>query len=232
MKTRLNKYLSECGVASRRKSEELIRDGRITINNKVVSDLSTEVDDSDSVKFDGEPVRPERKVYILLNKPKGFVTTTDDEKNRKTVVDLIKTNKAVFPVGRLDYDTTGVLILTNDGDFANSITHPSNKITREYFAELDKSLTKEDRLRLEKGITLDRRKSKFKKVQFPKKNDFKNVLIEVNEGRYHFVKRMFGALGYNVQNLHRTKFGHFTVDKLPVGKSRKIGFSEINKYKK
>lgn len=229
-KTRLNKYLSECGVASRRKSEEFIKQGRITINGKVISDFSFEVTEDDLVKFDGEVVRPEKKVYFILNKPKGFVTTTSDDKRRKTVLDLIKTDKAIFPVGRLDYDTTGVLLLTNDGDFANIITHPTNKITREYIAELDRGLTKEDRLKLQKGISLDRRKSKFSKIFFPRKNNFKIVGVEVFEGRNHFVKRMFDSLGYSVINLHRTKFGHFTVDKIPVGKNRKIAYSEIQKY--
>lgn len=229
-KTRLNKYLSECGVASRRKSEEFIKQERITINGRVVSDFSYEVTEDDLVKFDGEVVRPEKKVYFILNKPKGFITTTADEKKRKTVIDLINTDKTIFPVGRLDYDTTGVLLLTNDGDFANVITHPTNKITREYIAELDRALTKEDRLKYQKGINVDRRKSKFSKIFFPRKNNFKIVGVEVFEGRNHFVKRMFDSLGYSVINLHRTKFGHFTVDKIPVGKNRKIAYSEIQKY--
>lgn len=230
-KVRLNKFLSECGIASRRKSEEFIKEGRITINGKVVNDYSYEVyADEDEVLFDGERVRPEKKVYYLLNKPKGFITSTSDDKRRKTVVDLIKTDKAIFPVGRLDYDTTGVLLLTNDGDFANQITHPSKHVTREYIAGLDKDLTKEHKQRLLKGISLDRRKSVFKRIYYPRKNNFKIVGVEVEEGRNHFVKRMFNSLGYEVKTLERIRFGKFDVNNLPLGKSRKLSYTEIQKY--
>lgn len=230
-KVRLNKYLSECGIASRRKSEEFIKEGRISINGKTVTDYSYEVyEDIDEVLFDGERVRPEKKVYYLLNKPKGFITSTADEKKRRTVLDLIKTDKSIFPVGRLDYDTTGVLLLTNDGDFANALTHPSKNISREYIAGLDKELSKEHRERLLKGITLDKRKSKFAKVYFPIKKNFKMVAVEVLEGRNHFVKRMFNSLGYEVKSLHRVRFGEFTVNNLPVGKSRKLSYTKIRKY--
>ena len=161
MKARLNKFLSESGVASRRKSEEFILEGRVTVNGKTVTELSFIVDEeNDIVKVDGERLKPEKKVYFVLNKPKGYVTTTDDDKNRKTVTELVKSNQKIFPVGRLDYDTTGVLILTNDGDFTNFITHPSNRVPREYYVTLNKELREEDRQKLMKGITLDRRKSK------------------------------------------------------------------------
>jgi len=230
-KIRLNKFLSECGIASRRKSEELIKDGRVSVNGKIVTDFAYEVLlESDDVRVDGEKVKPEQKIYFLLNKPKGFITSTKDEKGRNTVINLIKTNKTIFPVGRLDYDTTGVLLLTNDGDFANALTHPSKKIIREYIAGLDKELTKEHRERLLKGITLDRRKSIFKRIYFPKKKNYKVVGVEVLEGRNHFVKRMFNSLGYEVKSLERVKFGEFTVDDLPVGKSRKLSYTEIRKH--
>lgn len=132
MKIRLNKYLSECGIASRRKSEELIKEGRITVNNKTITELFYTVDEKDIVAFDGEIIRAEKKIYFLLNKPKGYITTTSDEKGRKKVTDLINCKQKIFPVGRLDYDTTGVLLLTNDGDFSNFLTHPKNKIPRVY----------------------------------------------------------------------------------------------------
>ena len=232
MKIRLNKFLSEAGVASRRKSEELIKEGRITINDKVITSLSTVVNPlEDKVKLDGELLRRERKEYFLLNKPKGVVTTTQDEKNRKNVVDLIKTNKNIFPVGRLDYNTTGVLLLTNDGDFANFLTHPSNKIEREYLAHLDKDLTENDQEILVKGIILDRRKSRFGKVQIL--NNASWVRVTTVEGRNHFVKRMFSTLGYNVKGLERTRFGAYSVGKLAPGKSRRLNEEEIKEvYKK
>jgi 23S rRNA pseudouridine2605 synthase len=137
MLIRLNKYISDSGIASRRKAEEFILDGRVMVNNKIITELSFRVDAAaDIVLLDGEKISPKRHLYFLLNKPKGVVTTTDDEKNRRTVVELVKTKEKVYPVGRLDYNTTGVLFLTNDGDFANLLTHPSNRVPRVYEAYL------------------------------------------------------------------------------------------------
>lgn len=222
--------MSESGVASRRKSEEYIKEGRVTVNNKIVTELATVIDDElDIVKVDGEKVKPEKKVYFLLNKPKGYITTTSDEQGRKKVTDLIKTKEKIFPVGRLDYDTTGVLILTNDGDFANFLMHPSNKILREYKVLLDKPISDEDKNRLIKGITLDGKKSKFLKLHYPNK-DFKESLIAtVTEGRNHFVKRMFSALGYNVKKLERVSYANFNVKGMPLGSYRIISKEEIKK---
>lgn len=233
MKTvRLNKFLSEAGIASRRKSEELILEGRITINGKTVTALSTTVNSPrDKVSLDGELIRPERKVYFLLNKPKGVVTTTKDEKKRRNVVDLIKSNKKIFPVGRLDYNTTGVLLLTNDGDFANFLTHPSNKIEREYLVHLDREFAEHDKEKMLRGISLDRRKSRFTKISVIA-NNTKNVRVTTVEGRNHFVKRMFLALDYNVKGLERTRFGVLSVGKLAPGKSRKLSEEEIKEVYK
>ena len=233
MKARLNKFLSESGLASRRKSEEFILEGRVTVNGKTVTELSFIVDEeNDIVKVDGERLKPEKKVYFVLNKPKGYVTTTDDDKNRKTVTELVKSNQKIFPVGRLDYDTTGVLILTNDGDFTNFITHPSNRVPREYYVTLNKELREEDRQKLMKGITLDRRKSKFVSIVYSRKHIKDRVEVVTVEGRNHFVKRMFGALGYFVKHLEREKFGEITVKGLPAGAYRKLAYSEIEKIYK
>jgi 23S rRNA pseudouridine2605 synthase len=233
MNIRLNKFLSESGIASRRKSEEFIKEGRVSVNNKTVFDLSFVVnDDTDIVKVDGEKIKPQKKVYFLLNKPKGYVTTTEDEKGRKKVTDLIKTNQKIFPVGRLDYDTTGVLLLTNDGDFSNYITHPSNHIPREYLVKLNKDLEEEDKQKLLKGVLLDRRKSRFVSLIFIGKNYHDTVKISVVEGRNHFVKRMFGTLGYFVDRLERVSFGGFTVKGMPPGSYRKLAYSEIEKVYK
>ena len=230
---RINKFLSECGIASRRKSEELIEEGRIYLNGKAVKSFNIIINpDIDKVEVDGEIVRPEKKVYFLLNKPKGYITSTNDEKKRKTVVDLIKTDKKIFPVGRLDYDTTGVLILTNDGEFANFFTHPKNRVTREYLAGIDKPLTREHRERLTKGIILDKRRSFFTKVHYPKKNNYKQVALEVVEGRNHFVKRMFNALGYDVKTLERINFGGVTAKDVPKGKYRKLSYTEVQRLMK
>lgn len=233
MNIRLNKFLSESGISSRRKSEEFIKEGRVSVNNKTVVELSFIVnDETDIVKVDGEKIKPQKKVYFLLNKPKGYVTTTDDEKGRKKVTDLIKTNQKIFPVGRLDYDTTGVLLLTNDGDFSNFITHPSNHIPREYIVRLNKDLEEEDRQKLLKGVVLDRRKSKFESAIYIRKNYHDTLKVSVVEGRNHFVKRMFGTLGYFVDRLERVSFADFNVKGLPPGAFRKLAFSEIEKFYK
>ena len=165
MKVRLNKYLAECGVASRRKSDELIAEGRVTVNGNIILELGTKIDtDNDEISIDGEKLKVQSKVYYILNKPKGIITTTSDDKKRKTVVDLIKTNKKIFPVGRLDFNTTGLLLLTNDGEFSNYLTHPINGIEREYEVKLDKELSKQDREKLTKGIYLDRKKKKVTQI--------------------------------------------------------------------
>jgi 23S rRNA pseudouridine2605 synthase len=233
MKIRLNKFLSECGISSRRKSEEYIKTGRVSVNGNIITDFSFYVDPAvDVVYLDGEKLKPEKKVYYLLNKPKGYITTTSDEKNRKKVTDLIKTKHKIFPVGRLDYNTTGVLILTNDGNFSNLMTHPSKKIPRVYRATLDKPLIQEHADKLSKGIYLDGRKSKFEEIKYVNSNNKKMVEVTTVEGRNHFVKRMFGQLGYFVKSLERVSFGIFTLEKLPYGYYREITHKEIEKVYK
>ena len=228
MKVRLNKYLASCGVGSRRKVEELIIHGRVEVNNKTIIDLACQVnEETDNVKVDGEKIAPRRHVYYLLNKPKGVITTTSDEKDRRTVVDLIDTKEIIFPIGRLDYNTTGVLFLTNDGDFSNLITHPRNKIPREYEVQLDKPLDQKDKEKMLKGIYLEGEKGRFKQIVFPKKNHFTSVVVTAVEGRNHFVKKMFGALSYTVKTLHRVSFAGIYAD-VPVGNYRKLTKSEID----
>ncbi|AFN75781.1 ribosomal large subunit pseudouridine synthase B [Melioribacter roseus P3M-2] len=229
----MNKFLSECGISSRRNSEEYIKTGRVSVNGNIVTDFSFYVDPAvDVVYLDGEKLKPEKKVYYLLNKPKGYITTTSDEKNRKKVTDLIKTKHKIFPVGRLDYNTTGVLILTNDGNFSNLMTHPSKKIPRVYRATLDKPLIQEHADKLSKGIYLDGRKSKFEEIKYVNSNNKKMVEVTTVEGRNHFVKRMFGQLGYFVKSLERVSFGIFTLEKLPYGYYREITDKEIEKVYK
>ena len=226
MLTRLNKYIADSGIASRRKSEEFILQGRVTINSKVITELGYKVDDEkDIVMVDNEKISPKKHLYFLLNKPKGVVTTTEDEKKRRTVVDLIKTNERIYPVGRLDYNTTGVLILTNDGELSVLLTHPRNKIPREYEAKLDKPLTKEDRHKLLKRIILDERKSYFIKI-LTTDTTGKNIKVTAIEGRNHFVKRMFGALGYTVLKLNRKTFAGIKAD-IPLGSYRKLTRFEV-----
>jgi 23S rRNA pseudouridine2605 synthase len=225
---RLNKYLASCGVGSRRKVEELIVTGRVDINNKTVVDLSYQInEETDHVMVDGQKLAPRRHVYFLLNKPKGVITTTADEKNRQTVVDLIDTKDIIFPVGRLDYNTTGVLFLTNDGDFSNLVTHPKNKIPREYEVLLDRPLDDKDKDKLLKGIYLEGERGRFKQITFPKKNHYTNVIVTAVEGRNHFVKKMFAALSYTVKSLNRISFAGIYAD-IPVGNYRTLTQPEID----
>lgn len=231
-KMRLNKFLSEAGIASRRKADELIKEGRIEVNGKIVTELGLKIDPKkDVVSFDGEIVKLKKFVYYLFHKPAGYITTMKDEKGRKTIFDIIKLPYRVFPVGRLDRDTTGALILTNDGDFANFLMHPKNRIQREYIATLDKpfddSLTKLKKVRLEDGVvTVDT-------IEFVDLSKRKLKLI-LHEGRNRVVKRIFSKFGYNVKALHRLSFAGFRVEKIPVGHLVPISTAEIkriyNKY--
>lgn len=229
MLTRINKYLSECGIASRRKVEELIIQNRVMLNNKIVSDLSTKIDaDTDTVQVDGEVITLKKHVYYLLNKPKGTITTTNDDKGRTTVLDLIKTDRSIYPVGRLDFNTTGVLLLTNDGNFSYLLTHPKHKVPREYDVKLDKALTDDDKIILLSGITLDKKKSRFESINSPQKKNKTILRVKCFEGRNHFVKRMFSSLGYTVKSLNRYSYAGLKAD-IPIGTHRKLSHIEVNK---
>jgi len=228
MLVRINKYIADSGAASRRKAEELIAEGRVEVNDRTIIDLAFKVDtEKDIVKLDGEKISQRRHLYFLLNKPAGVVTTTDDEKKRKTVLDLINTREKIYPVGRLDYNTTGVLFLTNDGDFTNLLTHPGNHVPRVYELKLNKDLSTVDREKLLKGVYLASGKGKFEEISFPKKNDFKVVKVTSVEGRNHFVKNMLGALGYRVNDLHRISYAGITAD-IPTGSYRNLTEVEVN----
>lgn len=229
MQIRINKYLSDCGIASRRKVEELVLQGRVMINNKIVSDLATKIDsENDKVQVDGEIVSIKKHIYYLLNKPKGTITTSNDDKGRTTVVDLIKSDSCIYPIGRLDFNTTGVLLLTNDGNFSYLLSHPKHKVPREYDVKLDKELTDDDKNRLISGVTLDKKKSRFESIFSPQKKNKILVRVKCYEGRNHFVKRMFASLGYNVKSLNRCSYAGLTAD-IPIGAYRRLSLSEINK---
>jgi pseudouridine synthase len=229
MQSRINKYLSDCGIASRRKVEELILQQRVTVNNKFVTDLSTIIDtEKDLVQLDGEVVSLKKHVYYLLNKPKGIITTTKDDKGRTTVVDLIKSDRIIYPIGRLDFNTTGVLLLTNDGDFSYLLSHPKHKVPREYDVKLDRAISDDDRKILLTGIILDKKKSKFDSISSPQKKNKILLRVKCYEGRNHFVKRMFSSLGYNVTALNRCSYAGLTAD-VPLGRYRKLSILEINK---
>jgi 23S rRNA pseudouridine2605 synthase len=230
--TRLNKFIADSGITSRRKAEELILQGRVTVNNKTITKLAFTIDtESDEVTVDGERIKPADHVYYLLNKPKGVVTTTDDEKNRMTVTDLIKSKQKIFPIGRLDFNTTGVLILTNDGEFAQKLIHPKNNIIRQYEVKIDKELEAEHEIALLKGVFIDGTRGKFISIKYGKKKDKKNLTVECTEGRNHFVKKMFTTINYTVEKLHRSSFAGIVPD-IPIGSYRKLTPDEIQKLSK
>lgn len=229
---RLNKYLSNNTEFARRKIDEYISQGRVTVNNKVVVEQGVQIDQNkDDVKLDGERVREKtKKIYFLLHKPIGFITTTDDEKNRRTVIDLIKSRDKVFPIGRLDLDTSGVLLLTNDGEFANKLMHPKFKVEKTYIVTLSKPLEEKLRAKLAGGIKIDGKKTAPAKITHPVKTDLSIVSITLTEGRNRQVRRMFENYGYFVRKLHRISYGHLTVDRLNAGDYRKLTKEEINKF--
>ena len=227
---RINKFLAESGISSRRKSEEFISQGRVAVNDKIILDLGHKVDtEKDEVTLDGERIRPKKNIYIMLNKPRGYITTVSDDRNRSTVLDLIKIKERVYPVGRLDYDTTGLLFLTNDGDFSQLLTHPGNRVPREYEVKLDKPLEESDKKKLLEGIKLEGKPGKFLKLSYRNSNR-KNLLVSCEEGRNRFVKRMFGKLGYTVIELNRVSFAGISLD-IPVGKSRILTLQELQTIK-
>ncbi|RKY90446.1 MAG: rRNA pseudouridine synthase [Ignavibacteriae bacterium] len=226
---RINKFIADSGITSRRKAEELILQGRVSVNDKVIIELSYRIDPArDEVLIDGEKVKTIKNAYYLLNKPRGTISTTNDEKNRKTVVQMIKTKEKIYPVGRLDYNTTGVILLTNDGDFSNLLTHPKNKVPKVYEVKLDKHLDETDKKELLKGVFIDRRRGKFVKITFANPKNRKIVEVESVEGRNHFVKKMFEALSYNVKSLNRKSFAGIKAD-IPLGTYREMNKTEIQK---
>lgn len=227
---RLQKIISNSGIASRRKAEELIKEGRVKVDGVVVTELGTKVSKKNIVEVDNVKIGTEEKVYYLLNKPRGVVTTTSDEHGRKTVVSLIETDKRIYPVGRLDYDTTGLILLTNDGEFTNNITHPKNKIDKTYVAKINGILTIADIMALKKGVMIDNFKTSPAKVKVRKidnKNKHSIVEITIHEGKNHQVKRMFESVGFHVEKLTRERIGIFDINNLKSGQYRKLTPKEV-----
>ena len=228
---RINKYLALCGVASRRKAEQLVLNGNVFVNGKEIRDLATVIQSGDKVEINEKVVAPQEFVYIMMNKPRGYVTTCSDEKNRKTVIDLLENvDERIFPVGRLDYDTEGLLLLTNDGDFAKELTHPSKKVPKTYVATLDKPIDATDLKQLETGVIIDGEKTFPAKAKIisPSVGAISNrplnsrciVQLTITQGRNRQVRKMFAALGYDVKHLKRTAIGGFVLGDLRVGEWR------------
>ena len=230
---RLQKVIASFGYASRRKAEDLIRKQKVMVNGEVVTELGTKVSPSDVISIDGVIINKDVKhEYYILNKPRSVISSVNDEAGRITVVDLIDTEARLYPIGRLDYDTTGLILLTNDGDFANALMHPSRQIEKTYIAKLDKVLTKEDILAIKKGITIDKRIVEVKRFKVKKRDLEKNtdiVEITIVEGRNHIVKRLFKELGVNVVKLSRIAYGFLDIKDLKSGEYRNLTIKEIKK---
>ena len=229
---RLQKVIAASGIASRRKAEDLITAGKVSVNGEIVTELGTKVSDKDRIEVNGEILTKEIKEYYLLNKPRGVVTTTSDDKGRKTVVDLIPTNARIYPVGRLDYDTTGVLLLTNDGDFANILMHPASEVEKVYMAKLKGIIKGEQINQLKDGIKLDDTLVKPSRIKLKKADPKTNtcmVQITIHEGKNHQVKRMFDAVGFEVLKLKREKEAFFDLKNLQSGEFRKLTPKEVAK---
>lgn len=235
---RLQKVIAASGLTSRRKAEELIKQGKVQVNGQVVTELGIKVNTNDEIIVDNKILEKESKEYYLLNKPRGVITSTSDDKGRKIVTEYINTGARIFPVGRLDYDTTGVLLLTNDGEFANILTHPKNNIEKVYLAKLEGIIKKEQIDELKKGVLLDNVLVKASRVKLKKVNKESNscmVEITIHEGKNHQVKRMFESVGYRVDKLTRKRLDIFTTENLNSGEYRKLTPKEVQiiySYKK
>ena len=227
---RLNKFLANAGVCSRREADEFIQAGVVTVNGEVVTELGTKILRTDEVKFHDTPVSLEKKVYVLLNKPKDYVTTSDDPQQRKTVMDLVKDvcPERIYPVGRLDRNTTGVLLLTNDGDLASKLTHPKFLKKKVYHVHLDKNLTSHDMDQIREGITLEDGEIKADAVEYADERDKAQVGIEIHSGKNRIVRRIFESLGYRVTKLDRVQFAGLTKKNLRRGDWRFLTEKEVD----
>lgn len=226
---RLNRYVANAGVCSRREADTYITAGNVTVNGKTITEMGHKVKLTDIVKFDGRLLNPQKKEYVLLNKPKNFITTTSDERGRRTVMELIsKASKSrLVPVGRLDRNTTGLLLFTNDGDLSKKLTHPRHGIRKIYHVELNKNLTIEDLKKIQTGITLDDGPIKVDEVSYINNSPKREVGIEIHSGRNRIVRRIFEHLGYDVKKLDRVIFAGLTKKDLPRGHWRHLTKQEV-----
>lgn len=233
---RLQKVIAEAGVASRRKAEKMIVAGRVRVDGKVVTKLGTKVETFSNITVDGEPIERESLHTYLFYKPRGVVSTVSDDKGRKTVVDFFKdVPYRLYPVGRLDYDTSGILLMTNDGALANEMMHPKHKVPKVYVAKVSGILTPEEIHKLTHGVVFDKHKSAPAKVKILRTDKRKNtqiVQLTIHEGHYHQVKRMFKAVGHKVLKLARERYAFLDLKSLTSGQYRELSHEEVDRLKK
>ncbi len=229
---RLQKFIASTGLTSRRKAEELITNGKVKVNGKVVLELGTKVDGNDEVEVDGKLLNKEEKVYYIINKPREVITSVKDEHGRKTVVDIIGEEKRIFPVGRLDYDTTGLVLLTNDGELANKLLHPKNEIPKVYVAKISGTLTPTEIMKLKAGIIVDKVKYKADRIKIKessKKEDTSIVEVTIHEGKYHEVRNLFASIGHDVIKLKRERLAFLDLNGLSSGEYRQLNIKEVKR---
>jgi 23S rRNA pseudouridine2605 synthase len=229
---RLNRYIAKAGIASRREADELIAQGLVKVNGQVVTELGTKVQRTDTVVYEGKKLNPERLVYVLLNKPKDFITTTDDPEDRRTVMELVANacEERIYPVGRLDRNTTGLLLLTNDGELAKKLSHPSHQVKKVYHVLLDRPITPEDYEAIEQGLELEDGLAKVDDLAVLSP-DRTAVGMEIHIGRNRIVRRMFEHLGYNVERLDRVTFAGLSKKDLDRGRWRYLTEKEVIRLK-
>ena len=229
---RLQKIIANSGYCSRRKAEELILSGKVSVNGEVINTLGSRASYSDTIIINGVTLKLEPKEYILLYKPRGVVSSVSDDKGRKTVVDIVESENRLYPVGRLDYDTSGLLLLTNDGELTNLLIHPSHEVEKVYIVKIDDVVNPELVKSLAKGVMVDGKKTgkarvKIKKIDKKKKSSI--IELTIYEGRNHQVKKMFEAIGYKVSKLKRERFAGLTLDGLTSGQYRHLSIKEVKK---
>ncbi|MET0391972.1 MAG: pseudouridine synthase [Chitinophagaceae bacterium] len=230
----LNKFIAHCGVCSRRDAADLIKEGKVKVNNETITEPGYKVSAKDEIKANGKKVfLAKNLVYILLNKPKDYITTTEDPQKRKTVLDLIRraTDERIYPVGRLDRNTSGVLLLTNDGELAQKLTHPSNEIKKVYAVTLNKPLEKNDFDQILKGVTLEDGQASVDVLAYADNKDKTQIGVEIHSGRNRIVRRIFEHLGYDVRNLDRVTFAGLTKKNIERGKWRFLTEKEVRDLK-
>ncbi len=227
---RLNKYISNSGVSSRREADKYIASGNVVVNGNVITEMGFKVMPGDEVRFDGTSISPEEKKYILLNKPKNYITTMDDERGRKTVMDLIvnASKERVYPVGRLDRNTTGLLLFTNDGDLAKKLTHPKHNIQKLYHASLDKKFSVSDLHKIRDEVVIEGRKVFIDEVDYVLGESKTEVGVKIHSGRNRIVRKIFEHFGYKVVKLDRVLFAGLTKKNLPRGRYRELTTQEVN----